>query len=231
MRRERGARLRSAMADKGVDALVLLGNTNVVVRHRRELAAERRGPGQRRAPVAVVLADDECAAPVHAVPRRRPARARAGRRPPARPDLPRLRRGRRAPSPRTLADLVPGDARRSPIDDVTGAMHRDREAAVRRLAARATASEVMGRGPGGQDARRAGLHAPRRCGSPSRPWPRCRPGSRPGVRQTDLTATFLRRVFELGAEANVLDPIWQVMPDRQADAAVDRRTATSPARC
>ena len=39
----------------------------------------------------------------------------------------------------------------------------------------------------------------------------------PGARQTDLTAVFLHRVFELGAEANVLDPIWQVMPDRQAD--------------
>ncbi len=39
----------------------------------------------------------------------------------------------------------------------------------------------------------------------------------PGARQTDLTATFLHRVFELGAEANVLDPIWQVMPSHQAD--------------
>jgi Xaa-Pro dipeptidase len=39
----------------------------------------------------------------------------------------------------------------------------------------------------------------------------------PGARQTDLTAIFLHRVFELGAEANVLDPIWQVMPDQQAD--------------
>jgi Xaa-Pro aminopeptidase len=39
----------------------------------------------------------------------------------------------------------------------------------------------------------------------------------PGVRQTDLTATFLRAVFEAGADANVLDPIWQVMPARKAD--------------
>jgi len=39
----------------------------------------------------------------------------------------------------------------------------------------------------------------------------------PGARQTDLTALFLHRAFELGAEANVLDPIWQVMPDHQAD--------------
>ena len=39
----------------------------------------------------------------------------------------------------------------------------------------------------------------------------------PGVRQTDLTATFLRHAFEAGADANVLDPIWQVMPARKAD--------------
>jgi Xaa-Pro aminopeptidase len=39
---------------------------------------------------------------------------------------------------------------------------------------------------------------------------------RPGVRQTDLSAVFLRRVFELGASANGIDPIWQVMaPSRE----------------
>jgi Xaa-Pro aminopeptidase len=39
---------------------------------------------------------------------------------------------------------------------------------------------------------------------------------RPGVRQTDLSAMFLRRVFELGASANGIDPIWQVMaPTRE----------------
>ena len=52
----------------------------------------------------------------------------------------------------------------------------------------------------------------------------------PGVRQTDLTATFLRRVFELGADANILDPIWQVMPTRKADGR-GPPPATSPARC
>ena len=39
----------------------------------------------------------------------------------------------------------------------------------------------------------------------------------PGVRQTDLTATFLRTIFDAGADANILDPIWQVMPARIAD--------------
>src|SRR6185437_7387323 len=34
----------------------------------------------------------------------------------------------------------------------------------------------------------------------------------PGVSQIDLTATFLRTIFDAGADANVLDPIWQVMP-------------------
>lgn len=39
---------------------------------------------------------------------------------------------------------------------------------------------------------------------------------RPGVRQIDLSAVFLRRVFELGATAGGIDPIWQVMtPSRQ----------------
>lgn len=40
---------------------------------------------------------------------------------------------------------------------------------------------------------------------------------RPGVRQTDLTARFLRRIFELGAETNGIDPIWQVMPATRAE--------------
>jgi Xaa-Pro aminopeptidase len=39
---------------------------------------------------------------------------------------------------------------------------------------------------------------------------------RPGVRQTDLSGTFLRRVFELGATANAIDPIWQVMTPTRA---------------
>jgi len=34
---------------------------------------------------------------------------------------------------------------------------------------------------------------------------------RPGMRQVDLSAKFLRRIFELGACANGIDPIWQVM--------------------
>jgi Xaa-Pro dipeptidase len=35
---------------------------------------------------------------------------------------------------------------------------------------------------------------------------------RPGLRQCDLSGLFLRRVFELGADQNTVDPIWEVMP-------------------
>jgi Xaa-Pro dipeptidase len=38
----------------------------------------------------------------------------------------------------------------------------------------------------------------------------------PEVRQTDLTAAFLRRIFELGATSNAIDPIWQIMPTTKA---------------
>ena len=39
----------------------------------------------------------------------------------------------------------------------------------------------------------------------------------PGVRGTELSGAFLRRIFELGATANTVDPIWQYMPARIAD--------------
>jgi Xaa-Pro aminopeptidase len=39
----------------------------------------------------------------------------------------------------------------------------------------------------------------------------------PGVRQNELSATFLRRVFELGATANIIDPIWSITPRSVAE--------------
>jgi Xaa-Pro aminopeptidase len=35
--------------------------------------------------------------------------------------------------------------------------------------------------------------------------------ARPGARQNELMGLFLRRIFELGATANIVDPIWQPM--------------------
>ncbi len=38
-----------------------------------------------------------------------------------------------------------------------------------------------------------------------------------GVRGTELSGAFLSRIFALGATANTVDPIWQIMPARIAD--------------
>jgi Xaa-Pro dipeptidase len=43
------------------------------------------------------------------------------------------------------------------------------------------------------------------------------PMLRPGIRDTDLTALFFRRIFELGATGNTVDPIWQVVPASVSD--------------
>jgi Xaa-Pro dipeptidase len=40
---------------------------------------------------------------------------------------------------------------------------------------------------------------------------------RAGVRMTDLTGVYLRRLLELGATCNFLDPVFQIMPERIAD--------------
>src|SRR3546814_20996960 len=49
-------------------------------------------------------------------------------------------------------------------------------------------------------------------------------GLRPGARQVDLTATLPPRVFELGAAANDLDPLWQGLrwEERRGGESVDR---------
>lgn len=39
----------------------------------------------------------------------------------------------------------------------------------------------------------------------------------PGIRQNELSAVFLRRAFELGADSSVVDPIWTVAPAHISD--------------
>lgn len=59
MRRETGARLRAAMTERGVDALVLLGNNAVVYATGTSWPLGDAGLSYVERPVAVVLADDE----------------------------------------------------------------------------------------------------------------------------------------------------------------------------
>jgi Xaa-Pro aminopeptidase len=42
----------------------------------------------------------------------------------------------------------------------------------------------------------------------------------PGTRLTELSAIFYRRIFELGASSNIIDPIWNVTPKSIAEATL-----------
>lgn len=59
LRRETGARLRSAMTERGVDAMILLGNNAVVYATGASWPLGDAGLSYVERPVAVVLADDE----------------------------------------------------------------------------------------------------------------------------------------------------------------------------
>ena len=213
MRRERAMRMRSAMTDKGVDALILLGNSNVSYATGATWPLSDAGRGNVERPVAVVLADDEM--PHLFTPFIADAAAELDL------DAEHLH----GPTyldfdegvdafARTLADLIPATATIG-IDDVTGAMHGARERLFPSWPPRG-ASDVMGaarviKTPDELACLRHALWITEQAMADVQSQ------LVPGARQTDLTATFLHRVFELGAEANVLDPIWQVMPDHQAD--------------
>ena len=213
MRRQRGERLRSLMADKGIDTLVLLGNANVSYATGATWPLSDAGRGNVERPVAVVLVDDP--APHLFTPYRDDAAAEL--------DLDDdhlhgatyldLAEGVEAFAT-TLADVVPGTATVA-IDELTGAMHADRRRLPTGWPPR-PASEVMS---AARIAKTVDELACLRHGAwiTEQAMAEVQARLEPGARQTDLTATFLHRVFELGAEANVLDPIWQVMPDHQAD--------------
>jgi Xaa-Pro aminopeptidase len=212
MRRERGVRLRSAMADKGVDALVLLSNSNVSYATGTSWPLSDAGRANAERPVAVVLADDE--SPHLFTPFRDDAA-----------DLGLDDAHLHGPLyldfdegvevfAKELATLVPTTATVA-IDDITGAMHGNHKLLLPDWPPR-SASDVMGparfvKTPDELATIRHGLWITEQA------MAEVQAGLAPGVRQTDLTATFLRRAFELGAEANVLDPIWQVMPKHQAE--------------
>lgn len=113
-----------------------------------------------------------------------------------------------------LRELVASSATVA-VDEVTGAMHRDHDLLFTSWPPRA-ASEVMStarlvKTPDELACLRHALWITEQAMADVQAQ------LVPGARQTDLTATFLHRVFDLGAEANVLDPIWQVMPDHRAD--------------
>lgn len=213
MRRETGARLRAAMAERGVDAMVLLGNNAVVYATGTSWPLGDAGLSHVERPVAVVLADDEW--PHLFLPFREGVAHES--------DLP----ADHLHGPvylefdegvddfgRRLAELIPAGGAIA-VDELTGAMSRARKAlfgnnypldatavvgaakvikTIDELGCIRTAVRIT-------DEAMVEVHR----------------ALAPGIRQIDLSARFLRRAFELGATASMLEPIWQVMPPSKAE--------------
>ncbi|MEU2100865.1 M24 family metallopeptidase [Nocardia sp. NPDC019255] len=213
MRRETGARLRSAMAEQGVDALILLNNSNVVYATGANWPLGDAGLAHVERPVAVVVAGDPW--PHLFLPFREGASAES--------DLPadhlhgpmylEFDDGVAAFA-RIVADLVPAGSVIA-VDECTGAMLRARSTLF----------------PGGAPADAAAVIGAAKliktpdeiacirtaCRITEQAMVDVQAALAPGRRQIDLSASFVRRAFQLGATATMLDAIWQVMPETKAD--------------
>jgi Xaa-Pro dipeptidase len=212
MYREIGARLRSAMADNGVDALILLNNGNVVYATGAAWPLLDAGLSHVERPAAIVLATDEH--PHLFMPFREGAAFESG-----------VPAGHVHPPiylefdegveqfAQMIADLIPSGATVA-VDELTGAMGR-------------ASDRLFPAGPPSDAAPVIGaaklVKTPdqiacirRACRITEQAMVGVQKALAPGVRQIDLSAAFVRRAFELGATANMLEAIWQVMPDCRA---------------
>ncbi|MGX9792880.1 M24 family metallopeptidase [Mycobacterium sp. MMS18-G62] len=213
MYRESGARLRAAMADNGVDALVLLGNGNVVYATGASWPLLDAGLSHVERPVAIVLTGDEH--PHLFMPFREGSAFET--------DIP----ADHLHGPlylefdegvehfaSVLAELVPSGARVA-VDELTGAMRR----AADRLfpsGAPSDAGPVIGAAKLVKTVDQIACIR-RACRITEEAASDVQKSLVPGVRQIDLSAQFVRRAFELGATANMLEAIWQVMPSSKAE--------------
>lgn len=213
MRLQTGARLRTAMADRGVDALILLGNNNVVYATGASWPLGDAGLSYVERPVAVVCADDPW--PHLFLPFREGASSESGL--PADhlhgPVYLEFDEGVESFA-RTVSELVPADAVVA-VDELTGAMRRAQQRLFR-AGRPVDAAQVIGaakliKTPDELACIRTA------CRITDEAMVDVQAALAPGIRQIDLSASFLRRAFELGAMASMLEPIWQVMPASKAD--------------
>jgi Xaa-Pro dipeptidase len=213
MRRDRMQRLRDGMREQGIDALVLVGNTNLVYATGAIWPLGDAGRVIFERPVAVVLADDETPhlfSPLHFDDRMRAILPEDHLHGPAHLEFD---EGVELFAER-LAGLIPAQASVA-IDEWTHALRRAGALAGAnglpvdggRVISKAKGTKT----PDELACMREGLRITEQAIA------QVQARLAPGVRQTELTATFLRTIFDAGADANILDPIWQVMPERIAD--------------
>ncbi|QNJ91824.1 aminopeptidase P family protein [Mycolicibacterium fluoranthenivorans] len=212
MRREVSARLQAAMAEQGVDALVLLGNGSVMYATGIAWPLADAGLSHVERPVAVVLAGDEH--PHLFLPFREGAAMES--------ELPadhlhgpvylEFDEGV-AEFAKILTALVPAGATIA-TDELTGAMRRAGTALF--PGAPVDAAPVVGAAKLVKTIDQIAC-LQRACQITEQAVSEIQKSLVPGVRQIDLSAEFVRRTFELGATTNMFDSIWQVMPASRAE--------------
>ena len=213
MQRDRMQRMHDIMAERGLDALVLLGNNHVAYATGIVWPLSDAGRATFERPVAVVLADDPTPhlfSPLRGIDELDvdlPADHLHG------PVYLELDEGV-AHFAAALAELVPPGANIA-YDEWSHAMARehttlftsDKPGNAGRVISQAklikTPDELAYLRESLRITEVAAAEVQRRIA--------------PGVRQSDLTAVMLGSMFEAGGEANVMDPMWQLMPKRIAD--------------
>ena len=213
MQRERMERLQAIMSQQGLDALVLLGNTNVAYATGAIWPLGDSGRANFEQPVAVVVAGDQW--PHLFTPMREDDRLREKM--PADhlhgPVYLDFDEGVQLFATQ-LGGLVPSGAVVG-MDEWTNALRREQSilfaSGAPKDAGRVISTAKASKTPDELSAMREGLRITEQAIAD------VQAKIAPGVRQTDLTATFLRTIFDAGADANILDPIWQVMPARMED--------------
>ncbi|MBB3748709.1 Xaa-Pro aminopeptidase [Mycolicibacterium sp. BK634] len=212
MYREVGARIRTAMADSGVDALILLMNGHVSYATGASWPLLDAGLSHIERPVAIVLADDEH--PHVFLPFREGASAEF--------QVPADHRHRAAylefeDGVERFVDLAEGLIRPGAVvavDELTGAMRQSGSRLFADMsidAAAVLAAAQLVKTPDEMACIR------RACRITEEAVVDVQKALAPGVRQLDLSAEFVRRAFELGATSNMLEAIWQVMPMTRAE--------------
>ena len=206
MRRDRHAKLQEQLELQGVDGMVLLGTSAVSFATGAAAPGNDSGRAALLRPVAIVVRG--AAAPhlftpyPEGAPAEIPAEHLHG------PLYPDLDDGVGAVAT-VLAELFDGAARLA-VDEVTHPMARALSGVELVSAAAVLAPAKLCKTPD----ELACIRTAQRINE--RAMADVQAALVPGTPQTHLTARFLRRIFELGAHANAIDPIWQVMPDALA---------------
>lgn len=209
MRRDRHAKLQAQLAAQGLDGLLLLGTSAVAYATGADAPGCDSGRAALLRSVAVVVAGADAPHLFTPYPEGAPPELPADHLHPA--VVPDLDDGA-AELVATLHDLFAGTSRRLGCDELPHALGR----ALGDQLELVPASGVLGPAKLCKTADelaciRAAQHINEQAMLDVQPLLRA------GVRQTDLTARFLRRIVELGADSNGIDPIWQVMPRSKAE--------------